>query len=103
MFVSKNLEVNEQGHLTIAGNDAVSLAREYGTPVYVMDESLIRENCRKFRESFERYYGGAGMALYASKAFCCKEMCRIAAEGGNRAGCGLARGALYGPERRLPG
>ncbi len=82
MFVSKNLEVNEQGHLTIAGNDAVSLAREYGTPVYVMDESLIRENCRKFRESFERYYGGAGMALYASKAFCCKEMCRIAAEEG---------------------
>ncbi len=82
MFVSENLGVNEQGHLTIAGNDAVSLAREYGTPVYVMDESLIRENCRKFRESFERYYDGAGMALYASKAFCCKEMCRIAAQEG---------------------
>lgn len=80
MFVSEGLGVNEQGHLTIAGKDAVSIASEYGTPVYVMDEALIRKNCRQFRESFEKYYNGAGMALYASKAFCCKEMCRIAAE-----------------------
>ena len=38
MFVSKNLSVNEKGHLTIAGADAVSLAEKYGTPLYVMDE-----------------------------------------------------------------
>ncbi|MGI5897376.1 MAG: diaminopimelate decarboxylase [Oscillospiraceae bacterium] len=82
MFVSRNLDVNEKGHLTIAGNDAVDLARKYGTPLYVMDEDLIRENCRQFRQSFERYYNGAGLACYASKAFCCKEMCRIIAEEG---------------------
>ncbi|PWL70630.1 MAG: diaminopimelate decarboxylase [Clostridiales bacterium] len=82
MFVSRNLDVNEKGHLTIADNDAVDLAKKYGTPLYVMDEDLIRENCRQFRQSFERYYNGAGLACYASKAFCCKEMCRIIAEEG---------------------
>lgn len=94
MFVSKNLTVNGEGHLAIAGKDAVSLAHEYGTPVSVMDEGLIRENCRKFRRSFETYYDGAGMALYASKAFCCKEICRIA----NEEGMGLdvvSLGELY--------
>ena len=82
MFVSKNLDVNEKGHLTISGVDAVELAKEYGTPLYVMDESLIRENCAQFRRSFEQYYHGAGLACYASKAFCCKEMCRIVSEEG---------------------
>ncbi len=94
MFVSKNLEVNEEGHLTIAGNDAVSLAREYGTPVYVMDEALIRENCRKFRESFAAYYDGNGMALYASKAFSCKEIYRIVDQEGMGADV-VSLGELY--------
>lgn len=77
MFVSKNLGVNEQGHLTIGGIDTVSLAKEYGTPLYVMDEDLIRESCRSFKDSIDRYYGGEGLVCYASKAFCCKAMCRI--------------------------
>lgn len=77
MFVSRNLDVNDAGHLTIAGCDTVSLAREYGTPVYVMDEALIRENCALFRESFKTYYNGAGMAVYASKALSCKGIYRI--------------------------
>ena len=53
-FVSKNLAVNEKGHLTIAGLDTVDLAKEYGTPLYVMDEELIREHCRSFRQSMEQ-------------------------------------------------
>ncbi len=82
MFVSKNLNVNEKGHLTIAGVDTVSLAEKYGTPLYVMDEDLIREHCRSFRNSIEKYYNGEGMACYASKAFSCKAMCRIIEEEG---------------------
>lgn len=77
MFVSKNLAVNEKGHLTIGGLDTVDLAKEYGTPLYVMDEDLIRENCRSFKQSIDRYYGGKGLVCYASKVFCCKEMYRI--------------------------
>lgn len=77
MFVSKNLSVNEEGNLTISGVDTVSLAKNYNTPLYVMDDSLIRENCRSFKNSIDRYYGGKGLVCFASKAFCCKEMCRI--------------------------
>lgn len=77
MLVSKNLSVNEMGHLTIGGSDAVELAAKYGTPLYVMDEGLIREHCRSFRQSMDKYYGGNGLVCYASKAFCCREMCRI--------------------------
>ncbi len=77
MFVSKNLNVNEKGHLTIAGADTVNLAEKYGTPLYVMDEDLIREHCRTFKSSIEKYYNGEGMACYASKAFSCKAMCKI--------------------------
>ncbi len=82
MLVSKNLAVNEQGHLTVGGMDTVELAKEYGTPLYLMDEGLIREHCRSFRESMDKYYGGQGLVCYASKAFCCKAMCRIMLEEG---------------------
>jgi diaminopimelate decarboxylase len=77
MFVSENLSVNEKGHLAVSGVDTTELAKEYGTPLYVMDEELIRSTCRRFKSSIEKYYGGAGLVCYASKAFCCKEMCRI--------------------------
>ncbi|MDD7428638.1 MAG: diaminopimelate decarboxylase [Oscillospiraceae bacterium] len=82
MYVSKNLDVNAEGHLTIGGLDTVSLAKEYGTPLYVMDEDLIREHCRSFKESIDRYYGGAGLACYASKAFSCKAIYKIMNEEG---------------------
>lgn len=77
MFVSKNLAVNEKGHLTIGGIDTIDLAKEYGTPLYVMDDRLIRENCRSFKTSIDKFYDGEGLVCYASKAFCCKEICRI--------------------------
>lgn len=69
MFVSKNLDINSENHLTISGCDTVSLAKEYGTPLYVMDENLIRENCRLYTDSVKRFYNGNGLVLYASKAF----------------------------------
>lgn len=82
MFVSKNLSVNEKGHLTIGGVDSMDLVKEYNTPLYVMDEDLIRENCRSFKNSIDRFYDGRGRACFASKAFCCKAICRIIAEEG---------------------
>lgn len=82
MFVSEALGLNEKGHLTIGGKDTVELAEKYGTPLYVMDENEIRRACRRYLHSMEENYGGHGMVAYASKAFCCKEMCRIAGEEG---------------------
>ena len=82
MFVSDCYNVNEKGHLTISGCDTVELAEKYGTALYVMSEDEIRSVCRRYKSSFERHYNGNGTALYASKAFCCKEICRIVTEEG---------------------
>lgn len=79
MFVSECLDVNAQGHLTIGGCDTVELVRQYGTPLYVMDETQIRAHCRAFVQSIRDNYEGRGRVLFASKAFCCKEICRIMA------------------------
>lgn len=78
-MISESFSINEKGHLTIGGADALELAAEYGTPLYVLDEEAIRRACRRYRSSLERFYGGNGRVLYASKAFCCKEIYRIVA------------------------
>ncbi len=82
MFVSECLSVNKKNHLTIGGLDTVSLAEEYGTPLYVFDEDQIRKNCRLYTESMKVFYGGNGLILYASKAFCTAAMCKIIASEG---------------------
>ncbi len=73
--------INQAGRLEIGGCDAVDLARTYGTPLYVLDEDLVRANCRAFRDAFQRYYPCAHVA-YAGKAFLCVAMARIIAEEG---------------------
>ncbi len=82
MFVSDCISVNEKGHLTIGGMDTVGLAQQFGTPCYVMDEQRIRKNCRAYVDSIRENYDGNGLVTYASKAFCCKEICRIVTEEG---------------------
>ncbi|WP_303804091.1 diaminopimelate decarboxylase [Ruminococcus flavefaciens] len=83
MFVSENLSVNSAGHLAIGGVDTVELAKEYGTPLYVMDEQVIRNSLRRFHDSMNKYYDGKGEVHYASKAFSCMEMCRVVASEGD--------------------
>ena len=61
-------EVNSQGHLVIGGCDLVSLAEEYGTPLYIFDEKALREKCREFKSVFNEFYPGTKV-VYASKAF----------------------------------
>ncbi|MEG0571115.1 MAG: diaminopimelate decarboxylase, partial [Oscillospiraceae bacterium] len=82
MDLNKNLTVNSEGHLCFAGIDTISLAQEYQTPLYLMDEDYIRKNCEIFKTSIDKYYGSKGLVCYASKAFSCKEMYRIAMEEG---------------------
>lgn len=79
-FVSENLGVNEKGHLTIGGVDTVYLKEKYGTPLYVMDEDLIRKYMKEYVDSLNEYYDGNGMPLYASKAFSCKHIYKVASE-----------------------
>ncbi len=77
MLTSDCLGINEKGHLTIGGVDTVYLAEKYGTPLYVMSEDKIRNIAKSYLESIRKNYSGYGVPIYASKAFCCKEICRI--------------------------
>lgn len=82
MLVMDCLGVNEKKNLTIGGLDVADLAKEYRTPLYIMDEDAIRSNMRIYREALEKNYDGNGLILYASKAFCCKHIYRVAMEEG---------------------
>ncbi|MBE7048513.1 MAG: diaminopimelate decarboxylase [Ruminococcaceae bacterium] len=82
MLKSNCLSINEQNHLTIGGVDTTTLAAEYGTPLYVLDEDAIRQNCRLYTHSMEQFYSGNGMILYASKALCTTALCKIIASEG---------------------
>ena len=90
MFVSENLSVNEKNHLMIGKNDTVELAKRFGTPLYVLDEDLLRKN----KNAMEKYYGGNGLVLYANKAFCSLYMSRLVKEEGLGADV-VSGGELY--------
>jgi diaminopimelate decarboxylase len=73
--------VGDEGRLTIAGCDAVGLAREYGTPLYVYDEAGVRARCAGFLREF-RALAAETAVLYAAKAFTNTAMIRLVAEEG---------------------
>jgi diaminopimelate decarboxylase len=67
----------ETGHLTVGGCDLLALAAEYGTPLFVYDESHLRNRCREALAAF-----GAGNVAYATKAFLCLAMARLVSDEG---------------------
>ena len=79
-FVMSSLSVGDNGNLAIGGVDVAEIAKEYGTPAYIMDENQIRSNCRVYNKAMEEYYGGNGIVLYASKALACKYIYRVMKE-----------------------
>ena len=71
-MLHKNLDINEKGHLTIGGIDTIELAAEFGTPLYVLDEDVVRSKCRTYVEGMHEAFGDSSAPLYASKALCFK-------------------------------
>ncbi len=94
MIVHDHFQINDQDHLTVGGMDTVALAKEYGTPLYLLDENVIRQNCRTYREAAKAHFGADALPLYASKALCFSAMYRIAAEEGLGVDC-VSGGELY--------
>ncbi len=85
--------VNKAGHLEAGGVDVVELAETYGTPLYVYDVSIIRNNCRDFVRTF-RELGVRAQVAYASKAFSTVAMLQVV----NQEGMSLdvvSQGELY--------
>ncbi|MBB6051112.1 diaminopimelate decarboxylase [Armatimonas rosea] len=75
-------KINAQGHLEIGGCDTLALAAEFGTPLYVMDEALVRENCRRFTQVFTDRYPGEVEVSFAGKAFLTMAMVRLVQQEG---------------------
>lgn len=71
-----NSAVDEHGRLSVGGCDLIDLTAEYGTPLFVYDEDHLRARCREAVASFPD-----GVA-YATKAFLCTAMARVAYEEG---------------------
>jgi len=74
-------EVNKQGHLCIGGCNVVDLAEEFGTPLYLFDESTLRHKCREFKDEFGKYHRNT-LVVYASKAFLNRALALIFKEEG---------------------
>ncbi len=62
-----NFKTNEKGNLSIGGADALELAKEYGTPLYVVDEERIRDNYQRLYNTFSSKYANFNI-YYACKA-----------------------------------
>ncbi|HEY9644650.1 MAG TPA: diaminopimelate decarboxylase [Coleofasciculaceae cyanobacterium] len=75
-------QVNSQDHLEIGGCDVTDLVKQFGSPLYILDEQTFRTACRQYRQSFEQYYPGESQVIYASKAWNCLAVCAIVASEG---------------------
>jgi len=81
---SRTVDRDEHGRLTVGGVDVVTLAREFGTAAYVIDEADFRARARSFRDDFGAPFedlGGVDV-YYAGKAFLCTEVARWVADEG---------------------
>jgi len=81
--------IGDAGRLVIGGCDAIELAREFGTPAYVVAEDDIRARARAYLEAFRARHADFDV-LFASKAFPCTAVYRLLAQEG--LGCDVASG-----------
>ncbi len=63
--------INDQDHLEIGGCDLQTLVEQFGSPLYVLDETTLRTACGQYRDYFKTYYQGESQVIYASKAWSC--------------------------------
>jgi diaminopimelate decarboxylase len=67
------------GELTVAGVSATDLARQFGTPVFILDETDFKARAISFRDAMNNAFSSS-IVYYASKAFTCKEVARWISE-----------------------
>lgn len=81
-LVPLTARVGDNDTLEIGGCDVATLVRQYGSPLYILDETSLRTACRQYRDAFARYYDGDALVLFASKAWSCLAVCAIVASEG---------------------
>ena len=88
------------GRLAVGGCDVLEVAREFGTPAYVVAEDDLRSRAREFVRAMGTHHGARARVLFAAKAFPCTAVLRIFAEEGLGVDVASA-GELHGAARRL--
>jgi diaminopimelate decarboxylase len=81
--------LDERGRLHVGGCDVIELAREYGTPAYVVAEDDLRTRANQFKDAFGALHDRTEL-VFATKAFPCTAVLRLFAEEGY--GCDVASG-----------
>ena len=76
-LLSDNTSVGDDGMLAVGGCSVADIAAQYGTPVFVYDEQHLRDRCREAVAAF-----GRDRAIYATKAFLCRAMAKLAYDEG---------------------
>jgi diaminopimelate decarboxylase len=74
--------LNERGRLEVGGCDAIELAREFGTPAYVVAEDDLRTRARAFMQAGRDAGQTDFQVVFASKAFPCMAVLRVFAQEG---------------------
>ncbi|MGL4742057.1 MAG: diaminopimelate decarboxylase [Sarcina sp.] len=78
LFGAMNVEDNQ---LYIGGMSCGEIAKKHGTPLYIMDENLIRNNCKDYYNEFKCDERG-NRVVFAGKACMTMAMCKIAEQEG---------------------
>jgi len=78
-LICENLSLKD-GKLYFAGQDVAELAREYKTPLYLMDADRIRNRCRTYIDAANKAFNGIFHIMYAGKAAAFKGIYKILKE-----------------------
>ena len=72
MFLYDHFTINEKGRLCMDGVDTVEIARQFGTPLYVMSRSYIENTINEYHRIMQENFGDNYTIAYASKALSAK-------------------------------
>ena len=72
MFLYNHFNINEKGHLCMDGADTVDIAREFGTPLYVISRKYIEDAINEYHRIMRENFGDNYTIAYASKALSAK-------------------------------
>jgi len=76
MILPLTSEINSKKHLVIGEVDVLELKEKYGTPLYIVDITTIKNQCRKYKKNFNFSDINVDI-IYAAKAFICTAMCQL--------------------------
>lgn len=65
--------------MIVGGCSVTELVKQFGSPLYIVDELTLRTACQQYRLSFQKFYPGPSQVLYASKAWSCMAISALVA------------------------